>query len=146
MSLFSSETIKLNMVAKNKMSAIDEMIDILFENSILNDKYKYKKAILEREESATTGIGFGIAIPHAKTDAVNTAHVAVGICRTGFDFESVDGSLSKIIFMIAVPNNADNLHLKILAKLSAKLMDLKFREKIINCNNKQIILSYLNNI
>ena len=146
MSLFSENTINIGITAKGKAEVIDIIIDMLFNDGVLNDKDKYKKAILKREDESTTGIGFGIAIPHAKTDAVNTPRVAVAVSPDGVDFESADGTLAKLIFMIAVPDNADDMHLKILAKLSRKLVNPAFRMQLIDADNKQIILDCLNQI
>lgn len=146
MKLFSEKTININIAAQNKMEAIDEMMNMLLADGILNDRDRYKQAILQREGVSNTAIGFGIAIPHAKTDAVNKPCVAVAVSRKGIDFESSDGTLVNLIFMIAVPNNADDVHLKILAKLSRKLIDSAFRSKLIQTENKQEILNYLNEI
>ncbi|TCS81952.1 PTS sugar transporter subunit IIA [Pectinatus cerevisiiphilus] len=143
MNLFDEKTINLTLKARNKEEAIDEIINMLFADNIINDKDKYKEAILKREKDATTGIGFGIAIPHAKTDAVNKSRVAVAISRDGVDFDSADNNLANLIFMIAVPEDANDEHLRILAKLSRKLINPVFREQLITAKDKQSILQYL---
>ena len=99
-----------------------------------------KKAILAREELSTTGIGDGIAIPHGKTSAVKKAALAAAISKNGVDYDSLDGAPAKLFFMIAVPNNSDNLHLEVLARLSTILMDEKFRANLIDCTDKDEFL------
>ena len=89
--IFAANTITLDIKAKNKEQVIDEMIDLLDKDGVLTNAALYKAAIYERENLSTTGIGFGIAIPHAKTSAVKTARVAVGIAKEGVDYGSDDG-------------------------------------------------------
>lgn len=143
MGLFNENTIELNLKAKSKVEVIDELIELLEKDGVINDKTEYKKAILKREKESSTGIGFGIAIPHAKTNAVNFPRVAVGISKDGVDFESSDNSLANLIFMIAVPDGTDNEHLKILAQLSRKLIDPVFRNKLMEAVSENEIMEYL---
>ena len=91
--LLSKESIKLNLSSKTKPEVIDEMVDLVNASGNLNNKEEYKKAIIAREEMSTTGIGEGVAIPHAKTKAVNKACLAAGVSKDGIDYESFDGSL-----------------------------------------------------
>lgn len=144
-SLYSEETVILDVKGKNKTDVIDEMIGILDKSSVLLDKKKFKEEILKREEISSTGFGMGIAIPHAKTDAVKVPRVAVGLSKEGFDFESEDGSLAHIIFMIAATDNGDNLHLKTLSQLSSKLMNEEFLNELLNSKTSREIVSKLNN-
>ncbi|HBG0411216.1 TPA: PTS sugar transporter subunit IIA [Clostridioides difficile] len=145
MSLYSEETVILDVKGKNKTDVIDEMIGILDKSGVLLDKKKFKEEILKREEISSTGFGMGIAIPHAKTDAVKVPRVAVGVSKEGFDFESEDGSLAHIIFMIAATDNGDNLHLKTLSQLSSKLMNEEFLNELLNSETSREIVSKLNN-
>lgn len=109
----------------------------------LNNKEEYKKAIIAREAQSTTGIGEGIAIPHGKTNAVKKASLAAAVCKKGVDYDSLDGAPANLFFMIAVPDNSDNLHLEVLARLSTILMDEKFRETLINCEDKDQFLKLI---
>ena len=144
-SLYSEETVILDVKGKNKTDVIDEMIGILDKSGVLLDKKKFKEEILKREEISSTGFGMGIAIPHAKTDAVKVPRVAVGVSKEGFDFESEDGSLAHIIFMISATDNGDNLHLKTLSQLSSKLMNEEFLNELLNSKTSREIVSKLNN-
>ena len=133
--LLDKKSVTLNLVASTKMEAIDKLVDLLENSGNLNNKEEYKKAIIAREEMSTTGIGEGVAIPHAKTKAVNKACLAAGVSKHGIDYESFDGSLSHLFFMIAAPDGANNTHLEVLSRLSTILMDEEFRTNLINANS-----------
>lgn len=130
--LLDEKSIKLNLESKNKSEVIEELVDLVANSGNLNDKENYKKAILAREEMSTTGIGEGVAIPHAKTTSVIKACIAAAVSKEGIDYESFDGSLSNLFFMIAAPDGANNTHLEVLSRLSTILMDEDFRNKLIN--------------
>ncbi|KHF29275.1 PTS system mannose-specific EIIBCA component [Anoxybacillus sp. BCO1] len=100
-----------------------EMIEMIDRAGMLFDKEEYKESLYRREKEGSTGIGFGIAIPHGKSTAVRQTCVAFGVKRNGVDWDSLDGEKAKLIFMIAVPEeHAGNEHLKILQLLSRKLI------------------------
>jgi fructose PTS system EIIBC or EIIC component len=141
--LLQKEGINLNFNPSTKEQCINELVDLMDKTGNLNDKEEYKKAILDREALSTTGIGDGIAIPHGKTSAVKKAALAAAISTNGVDYDSLDGAPAKLFFMIAVPNNNDNLHLEVLARLSTILMDEKFRANLIDCTDKDEFLSLI---
>lgn len=144
--LFDESTMNLNLQGRTKDEVIDEMIEILDKGGVLKNKEGYKKAVYEREEISSTGLGFGIAIPHAKTLAVKTARVAFGRSEKGFDFESEDGKPAHLIFMIAVTDHDSNLHLKALAVLSRKLIQASFREKLLEAKTTAEVMKILGEI
>ena len=133
--LLDKKSVTLDLVASTKIEAIDKMIDLVENSGNLNNKEEYKKAIIAREEMSTTGIGEGVAIPHAKTKAVNKACLASGVSKDGIDYESFDGSLSHLFFMIAAPDGANDTHLEVLSRLSTILMDEEFRNSLINATS-----------
>lgn len=133
--LLDKKSVTLNLVASTKIEAIDKMVDLVENSGNLNNKEEYKKAIIAREEMSTTGIGEGVAIPHAKTKAVNKACLAAGVSKDGIDYESFDGSLSHLFFMIAAPDGANDTHLEVLSRLSTILMDEEFRNNLINATS-----------
>lgn len=141
--LLSKQSISLNLKATNKMSAIDELVDLVHASGNLNDKEEYKKGIIAREEQSTTGIGEGIAIPHTKTKAVKKACLAAAVSKTGVDYESFDGSLAHLFFMIAAPDGANNTHLEVLSRLSTILMDEAFRQDLMNATSADQFLSLI---
>src|SRR5699024_2328320 len=122
------DLIETDLKAETRDEVIDELIEKLDEANVLQSKEAYKEAILAREAEGTTGLGMGIAIPHGKSNAVHRPAVAFGMKKTGVDWQSLDGSLAQLIFIIAVPTeSAGDAHLKILQMLSRKLMDESFR-------------------
>lgn len=124
--LLKPEGIKLGGSAKDKMDAINQMVDLMVKEGNVTDKEKYKKAVLAREQESTTAVGDGIAIPHAKTDAVKAPGLAAMTVPGGVDYDSPDGDPSNLIFLIAAPNTKDNVHLEVLSRLSTLLMDDDF--------------------
>lgn len=138
--LLHKQGMNLDIKPTSKEDCINQLVDLMDKTGNLNDKEEYKKAILAREELSTTGIGDGIAIPHGKTKAVKRASLAAAVCKDGVDYDSLDGAPSNLFFMIAVPDNSDNLHLEVLARLSTILMDEDFRKKLIACSDKDEFL------
>ncbi|MCF0147925.1 MAG: PTS sugar transporter subunit IIA [Clostridium sp.] len=128
--LLNKKSIAINPNVKSKNDAINKLVDLMNESGNLNNKDEYKKAVLAREELSTTGIGDGIAIPHAKTKAVKDAGLAAMVVNEGVDYDSLDGNPAKIFFLIAAPDGENNLHLEVLARLSTMLMDEKFRNAL----------------
>lgn len=141
--LLHKQGIDLNIKPSSKEDCINQLVDLMDKTGNLNNKEEYKKAILAREELSTTGIGDGIAIPHGKTKAVKKASLAAAICKEGVDYDSLDGAPANLFFMIAVPDNSDNLHLEVLARLSTILMDENFRKSLINCKDKDEFLKLI---
>ncbi|WP_121603721.1 PTS fructose transporter subunit IIABC [Virgibacillus sp. Bac332] len=126
---------------------IDELINKMDRAGILSDKEIYRQAVIAREKEGTTGMGMNIAIPHGKSSAVNKPAVAFGIKHDGVDWNSLDHTAAKIIFMIAVPEkNAGDEHLKILQMLSRKLMDDQFRKQLLDVANKEEAYQLLDEI
>ena len=144
LNLYAENTVCMDLKAKTKQEAIDEMVELLNKNGVLSDKNKFKQEILKREESSSTGFGNGVAIPHAKTSAVKVPRVAVGISKKGFDFDSLDGQKVNLIFMIAAGEGDNDLHLKTLSALAQNLMDEEFVKAILNSKNEKEIVRLLN--
>ena len=141
--LLSKQSISLDLKAENKMAAIDELVDLVNASGNLSDKEEYKKGIIAREEQSTTGIGEGIAIPHAKTKAVKKACLGAAVSKAGVDYQSFDGSLAHLFFMIAAPDGANNTHLEVLSRLSTILMDEDFRKNLMNAKSVDEFLSLI---
>lgn len=120
----------MDMQATEKEAAIDEMIHSLERNRVINDARKFKEAILNRESQSSTGLGDGIAMPHAKTKAVNQPAVLFAKSKNGVEYESLDGKPSFLFFMIAVPEGANDTHLQTLASLSRMLIDPDFVNRL----------------
>lgn len=142
--LISKDSVKLNLVSKDKLNVIDELVELVDNSGNLNDSNQYKEAILAREELSTTAIGEGVAIPHAKNKSVNKACLAAGISKEGIDYEAFDDSLSHLFFMIAAPDGANDTHLEVLSRLSTILMDESFRNNLINASSVDEFLNLIN--
>lgn len=138
--LLTEQTIILDLSAKTKQQVLEELANQLDRAGKLTDKQAFTKAILERESQSTTGIGDGIAIPHAKSSAVKFPAIAFGRSPKGLDFESLDGQPSHLFFMIAASEGANDEHLEALSRLATFLMDEKFRGNILAAQSKQEIV------
>ncbi|MBV4437269.1 PTS fructose transporter subunit IIABC [Clostridium tyrobutyricum] len=141
--LLQRNTIKLNLESNTKSDVIEELVDILNSAGKLNDKEGYKKEILKREAEFSTGIGEGIAIPHAKTAAVKIPALAFGLKKDGLDYESLDGTKAQLFFMIAAPEGANNEHLDTLARLSSMLMNQEFKNNLLNAQSEYEVLGMI---
>jgi PTS system fructose-specific IIC component len=138
--LLKRDTIVLNLQSKSKPEVINELVNNLYSAGRLNNKEEYKNAILKREEEFSTGIGDGIAIPHAKTAAVKIPSLAFGRSKEGIDYDSLDGTNAYIFFMIAASEGAHNDHLDTLSRLSSMLMNEEFRSKLMEARTEDEIL------
>lgn len=141
--LLAAESINLNGTPAGKTEALNQCIDLMEKSGKIADVEKYRKGVFAREEEGTTGIGMGIAIPHCKSDAVTKAGLAAMVVKDGVDFESLDGTPAKIIFLIAAPNTEDNVHLQVLSKLSVMLMDEQFTNSLINAGSVDEFLNII---
>lgn len=141
--LLAAESINLNGTPAGKNEALNQCIDLMAKSGKIADVETYRKGVFAREEEGTTGIGMGIAIPHCKSDAVTKAGLAAMVVKDGVDFESLDGTPAKIIFLIAAPNTEDNVHLQVLSKLSVMLMDEQFTNSLINAGSVDEFLNII---
>ncbi|WP_339241067.1 fructose-specific PTS transporter subunit EIIC [Paenibacillus sp. FSL R5-0517] len=130
--LMIQETMIMDLQATTKDEAIDELIASLNRSGRINDPVLFKEMIYKREAESSTGIGGGIAMPHAKTTAVNEPTVVFAKSRQGLDFEALDDQPAHVFFMIAAPEGAGNTHLRTLAALSRLLIDSDFISQLMS--------------
>lgn len=128
--ILSPESMIMELKATNKEDAIKEMADLEVATDIVNDEDAFIKSIWDRENESTTGIGGGIAMPHARNKSINKARVLFAKSKEGIDYNSLDGQPVHLFFMITAPAGADNTHLQALAKLSGLLIDPDLVEKL----------------
>ncbi|MGM0875341.1 MAG: PTS fructose transporter subunit IIABC [Bacillota bacterium] len=133
--LLKKDTIILDLQSTSKDHVIKELIAKLDAAGRLESPEGFKEAILKRESQSTTGIGEGIAIPHAKTSAVKTPAIAFGRSVSGINYESLDGQPAHLFFMIAASEEANNAHLETLSRLSMLLMDTEFRKTLLEAGS-----------
>lgn len=138
--LLKSESIALGQKPADKQSAIRQLADLMAASGNLSDKEQYLKDVFAREASGTTGLGDGIATPHAKSTGVKEAGLAAMTVPAGMDFESMDGKPARLFFMIAAPDSANDAHIQILQQLAMMIMDPDFKEALIAAKTKEEFL------
>lgn len=129
--LLKSQSILLNASPTNKADAIYTLGDLMDKGGNLSDKAEYLEAVFAREESGSTGLGDGIATPHAKSAGVKEAGLAAMVVPNGVDFEALDGQPSRLFFMIAAPEGAADTHVEVLSKLATMVIDPDFKNALI---------------
>lgn len=138
--LLNKDSILLGGAPTSKSEAIDMLIDLQVKGGNIADREAYKKGILAREAMSSTAVGEGIAIPHAKSEAVKAPSLAAMTVPGGVDYEAMDDEPSNLLFMIAAPNNGD-VHLEVLSRLMTLLMDEDFRAKLLAADSKESFLA-----
>ena len=144
--VFDKELIKITKADMNRDQAIDTLLAKLVEQHYITNKETVKNAILQREAESTTAIGMSVAIPHAKSKAVKRPVVAVMSHKKGIEWKSLDGSLPHLVFLIAVPNDSNDTHLRLLQRLSRSLMQDNTRDELIHAQNRNEIYDILKEI
>ncbi len=143
--LLKPVSIKLDVAPpSSKVDAIKILADLMEKGGNLNNKEEYIKAVIAREESGSTGLGDGIATPHAKSSAVNEAGLAAMVVKDGMDYAALDGKPSRLFFMIAAPDTANDLHVELMSKLAMMVMDPDFKEALINAKSVEEFLQLIN--
>lgn len=140
--IFNIKYMDLNLQTSEKDKTIEHLANLIEER--LLDVSKYIEDVKDREALATTGIGDGVAIPHAKSPWVKETTVVVGKSSTGISWESLDNNPVNLVFLIAVPENGEDTHLKILQKLVINLMDDEFKSRLLQTMDKKVIEELLN--
>ena len=141
--LLKSESIMLGAQPKDKRDAIAILTGLMEKGGNLSDKAQYEKDVLAREASGTTGLGDGIATPHAKSAGVKAPGLAAMTVPAGMDFEAMDQNPSRLFFEIAAPDTAADVHLEVLSKLATMIMDPDFKEALIAAKSKDEFLSLI---
>lgn len=141
--LLKNQSILLDASPSDKSAAISQLADLMDKGGNLKDKEQYKKDVLAREASGTTGLGDGIATPHAKSAGVKAAGLAAMTVPQGIDFQSMDGNPARLFFMIAAPDGGNDEHLQILSKLATMIMDPDFKEALIQAKTKEEFLKLI---
>ena len=141
--LFTQNLFLPELKATTKKEAIEEMVALLDQEGLLSDKGAYLQAVMDRESEYSTGIGMGVAIPHGKSKGVTTPALVFARSKAGVDFDSMDEKPSFLLFLVAVPEESADTHLKVLSSLSRKLMHQDVRESLMNADSYEAIVQIL---
>ncbi|MBU0679322.1 MAG: PTS sugar transporter subunit IIA [Verrucomicrobia bacterium] len=139
----TKDTISLDIKSSSKEEVIEEMIDILVSAGKIKDRKSALNVVIEREKKMSTGMQNGIAIPHGKTDTVETLVAALGVKSEGIDFDSIDGKPSTIFIMTISPANRTGPHIQFLAEISRLLNDPATRQKVLTAQSKEEVVDTL---
>lgn len=139
--VLKKDVMLLDLQATSKEAVIDEMITSLVDKGYVTDFEVFKTGILNREAQTTTGLGDGIAMPHAKNAAVKVATVLFAKSNKGVDYASLDGQPTDLFFMIAAPEGANDTHLAALAELSKYLMKPGFADKLRSVSSPEEVIA-----
>jgi len=140
------ELINLDLLSERKEDAIRELARLMERTQGMIDFDLFLEDVFKRERLGTTGIGDGIAIPHARTDAVDQLVIALGRSARGVEFESLDGKKVKLLFLMGTPKGSVSHYLKILAQLTRLLKEGTFRDKLLEARDKEIVVSLFREI
>ena len=139
--LLSEKSIELNGSSTSKNEVLQQLVNLMSRQGNILDPKTYLDAVFAREAEGSTGVGEGVAIPHAKTPAVQKAGLAFMRCPAGVEFDSLDGQPAKIFFLIAAPNTKDNVHLDVLSRLSTLLMEPAFIDQLMQVKTTEELFS-----
>jgi len=145
MDFLSKKAIVTDIKSTKKEDVIRELVDALINAGEIEKRYRNKliDALMSRESLGSTGIGQGIAIPHAKSDCLNKLVAAFGLSRKGVDFDSLDGELAYIFFLLVAPQDSAGPHLKALARISRLLKDKYFRDTLRACADDKCVIKVI---
>ena len=140
------ELITFNLKGEDKEDIIEELVDLASKSKLVRDRDELLKDIIERENLVTTGVGYGVAFPHAKTKAVKGIVIAFGRSEKGIDFNAMDKKPVNLFFLIAAPEDAIGAHLNVMARLSFLMKSEENREKLMKVNNQGELLAILDSV
>lgn len=141
--LLDDSTVELDLKGRSKYEVIAELLDLLVAAGKVKDRDRALQDLIEREEYLSTGLERGLAVPHAKTPAVEELVLAFGLSREGVDFESNDGKPAHFIFLLLSPVNTSGPHIKALAQITRNFSDPKIGSRLLEARSKQEVLDIL---
>ena len=139
---FAVETLKPRLLATTKQGAISELVSLLYENGLVMDRERAVQAVFEREQSLSTGLEYGLAIPHVRTDAVTRLVCAVGLKKEGLDFDAADGKPARIVVLVLAPDNAATPQLQLIAQV-CRMLDERGRAALLACETAEDMFGVL---
>lgn len=147
LSKFCDETlVKFNLKAESKDDVIEELVDLVASSNMVKDRDQLLTDVRERENLVTTGVGYGVAFPHAKTKSVKGIVIAFGRSNKGIEFDAMDHRPVQLFFLIAAPEDAIGAHLNVMARLSFLMKSEKNRQKLSEATSPGDVLSLMDNV
>jgi fructose-specific phosphotransferase system IIA component len=138
------ENIKLEIDGQTKEEVIEELVELLVESCCVEDADTIYEAVMSREREGSTGLEKGVAIPHAKCDAVERLSIVIGISKGGIDFESLDGKPSNLFFLMVAPTNESGPHVQAIAKIVKMIKIDRFRDKLLKAKSGAEVIETIN--
>lgn len=142
----AEDLISFDLKGKTKNEIIEELVNLASRSKLVKDKDEVLKAVLEREKLVTTGVGYGVAFPHAKTKAIKGIVIAFGRSKTGIDFDAMDKKPVHLFFLIAAPEDAIGAHLNVMARLSYLMKSEKNRDILVTISSPRELLELLDSV
>lgn len=140
------DLISFDLKGKTKNEIIEELVNLASRSKLVKDKTEVLKAVLDREKLVTTGVGYGVAFPHAKTKAIKGIVIAFGRSKSGVDFDAMDKKPVNLFFLIAAPEDAIGAHLNVMARLSYLMKSEKNRESLMKISSPRELLELLDSV
>lgn len=138
--------IVFDLKARTKDEVIEELVDLASRSHMIKDRDQLLRDVKEREELVTTGVGYGVAFPHAKTGAAKGIVIAFGRSNQGIDFDAMDHKPVHLFFLIAAPEDAIGAHLNVMARLSYLMKSEENRQKLLKASSYGDVLALIDNI
>lgn len=142
----SEELITFNLKSADKDKVLQELVDLASTSKLVKDRDELLKDVRDREELVTTGVGYGVAFPHAKTKATKGIVIAFGRSDNGIDFEAMDHKPVNLFFLIAAPEDAIGAHLNVMARLSYIMKSEENRKKMMTVTSPGELLQMIDSI
>jgi mannitol/fructose-specific phosphotransferase system IIA component (Ntr-type) len=132
----------MDLKAESKNETISELVDVIDRHHHIADKSRALQAVLDREKTMSTGMQYGLAIPHARVDEVKSITVAIGFKKTGIDFQALDNQPSRVIILILSPVLEQSPHIQLLAGIVSSLNKQDKVEKLLSCRNRREVMRF----
>lgn len=140
------EHVRVRLEGENKEEVIEELVSLLVETSDVSDADMIYEAVMKREREGSTGLEKGVAIPHAKSDAVKKLSIVIGISRVGVDFEAQDGKPSHLFFLMVAPTAESGPHVQAIAKIVKMIKLDKFRKKLVEAKKPDDVVDAISRV
>ena len=139
-----AENIKLQLEGQTKEEVIEELVELLTESCSVEDADTILDAVMAREREGSTGLEKGVAIPHAKSDAVSKLSIVIGISKEGIDFDALDGKRSHLFFLMVAPTSESGPHVQAIAKIVKMIKIERFRDRLLKAKSGDEVIETIN--